>query len=201
MFRLWKLAEDDMLNPENPYEYRQTGQGKQRVQPAPNLYKAVKEILEEAKSQLGQWVGSERIHMGDNQVPNAFFFIEKYAQISRIIIPILRTVKFIERRYAGEDLFTTNKNEDPLKRADVISFRKYVDSTFGTTEKAQLAILRDFFRHGFDGSGGDNMDDAGSCIDGRLTSAWNWCNQISTKPYYPLFLLAGFQSFDGDLTL
>lgn len=31
----------------------------------------------------------------------------------------------------------------------------------------------DFFRHGFDGSGGDNYFDAGSCIDGRLTSAWN----------------------------
>ena len=33
--------------------------------------------------------------------------------------------------------------------------------------------LDDLFRHGFDGSGGDNYFDAGSCIDGRLTSAWN----------------------------
>lgn len=33
--------------------------------------------------------------------------------------------------------------------------------------------LDDFFTHGFDGSGGDNYFDAGSCIDGRLTSAWN----------------------------
>ena len=33
--------------------------------------------------------------------------------------------------------------------------------------------IDDFFRHGFDGSGGDNYFDAGSCIDGRLTSAWN----------------------------
>lgn len=31
---------------------------------------------------------------------------------------------------------------------------------------------------GFDGSGGDNMMDAGSCIDGRLTSAWNWCQNL-----------------------
>ncbi len=36
--------------------------------------------------------------------------------------------------------------------------------------------LDDFFRHGFDGSGADNYFDAGSCIDGRLTSAWN-CKQ------------------------
>lgn len=35
------------------------------------------------------------------------------------------------------------------------------------------ALLDDFFRHGFDGSGADNYFDAGSCIDGRLTSAWN----------------------------
>lgn len=33
--------------------------------------------------------------------------------------------------------------------------------------------IDDLFRHGFDGSGGDNYFDAGSCIDGRLTSAWN----------------------------
>jgi len=32
-------------------------------------------------------------------------------------------------------------------------------------------------RYGFDGSGADNFFDAGSCIDGRLTSAWNWCSQ------------------------
>lgn len=33
--------------------------------------------------------------------------------------------------------------------------------------------LVNFFRGAFDGSGADNFYDAGSCIDGRLTSAWN----------------------------
>lgn len=34
-------------------------------------------------------------------------------------------------------------------------------------------------------------------IDGRLTSAWNWCSKLEKKSYYPLFKLAGFTGFDG----
>jgi hypothetical protein len=41
---------------------------------------------------------------------------------------------------------------------------------YGGVEATRKMILRDFFRHGFDGSG----DDGGSCVDGRLTSSWNW---------------------------
>ena len=52
-------------------------------------------------------------------------------------------------------------------------------------------------RHGFDGSGADNFFDAGSCIDGRLTSAWNWCNKLEKKSFYTIFQLSGFSSFDG----
>ena len=68
----------------------------------------------------------------------------------------------------------------------------------GSKHQAKMTILCDFFKHGFDGSGGDNSFDAGSCIDGRLTSSWNWCSKIEKKPYYPLFMLAGFNGFDGD---
>lgn len=40
-------------------------------------------------------------------------------------------------------------------------------------------------------TGADNFFDAGSCIDGRLTSAWNWCSTLEKKRYFPVFLLAG----------
>lgn len=47
-------------------------------------------------------------------------------------------------------------------------------------------------------SGADNFYDAGSCIDGRMTSAWNWCSQLPSKPFYAIFKLTGFIGFDGE---
>lgn len=75
---------------------------------------------------------------------------------------------------------------------------KYIAATFGGVEECRKYILTDFFRHGFDGSGADNFFDSGSCIDGRLTSAWNWCNKLEKKAYYSVFKLCGFVGFDGD---
>ena len=71
-------------------------------------------------------------------------------------------------------------------------------AAYGGIDKAKKDVLADFFRHAFDGSGGNNDFDAGSCIDGRLTSAWHWCASLANKPYYPLFRLTGFLSFDGE---
>ena len=108
-------------------------------------------------------------------------FIDKYAQVPRILGPLVLTLDKISSFY-------TEPGQGALKAV--------VDS-FGGVEKLTREILSDFFRHAFDGSGGDNFFEAGSCIDGRLTSAWNWCSKIEGKPFFPVFLLTGFTGFDG----
>lgn len=77
---------------------------------------------------------------------------------------------------------------------------KWVENEYGGAQALQRTILSDFFRHGFDGSGANNYYDAGSCIDGRLTSAWNWCSHLDKKPYVLVFRLAGHNGFDGDFS-
>ena len=91
--------------------------------------------------------------------------IDKYTQIPRILAPIIDTVRQLDELAAGPGM------------------GEYIRSTFGSVDECRMAILSDFFRHGFDGSGADNYYDAGSCIDGRLTSAWNWCSKLSKKKY------------------
>ena len=66
-----------------------------------------------------------------------------------------------------------------------------MDAEYGSLDALYLDILGDFYRHAFDGSGADNFYDAGSCIDGRLTSAWNWCSSLEKKRYFHVFLLTG----------
>lgn len=138
------------------------------------------EILGYMQQKLGGWVGSSVIHLGDNNVPNTLMFIDKYTQVSRILGPLVTVLNGME------------------KACDQDAGLKGYMEAYGGIDKAKKDILKDFFTHAFDGSGGDNFFDAGSCIDGRLTSAWNWCSQIETKPYYPLFRLTGFTSFDGE---
>ena len=181
MFRLWHLAEQDLLDPTNPYKLELTGQGLQRVQAAPRIARAMTLIVSRVQRCLGGWVGSSIVHLGDKNVPNALLFIDKYTQIPRILGPLVLVIDKISSFY-----------HDHTQSA----LRAVVDS-FGGVDNLTKQILRDFFRHAFDGSGGDNFFEAGSCIDGRLTSAWNWCSQIERKPYFPVFLLTGFTGFDG----
>eukprot|EP01038_Epipyxis_sp_PR26KG_P016737 gene16737-22896_t len=179
MFRLWYLAEQDLLADNQPYELKNTGQGLQRVQQSPRVFRAMHEILATTKLKLGGWVGSSVIHLGDHNVPNTLVFIDKYTQVSRILGPLITTLKNLEQACEESE-----------------GLSRYLQA-YGGIEKAKKDILKDFFTHAFDGSGGDNFFDAGSCIDGRLTSAWNWCSTLSSKPFYPLFRLTGFLSFDG----
>jgi hypothetical protein len=103
-----------------------------------------------------------------------------HLQVPRILAPLILTLNNLEK--AGRE------NE---------GLARYL-SSYGGLNRAQKDIMWDFFTHAFDGSGGTNFFEAGSCIDGRLTSAWNWCSQLATKPYYVLFRLTGFLSFDGE---
>ena len=178
-FKLWYLAESDLLCERNRYGLTNTGQGLNRVQQAPRVGKAMYDILATCQRKLGGWVGSSVVHLGDHNVPNALMFLDKYSQVSRILSPIVLVIEELPRLA-----------KDP-------GIKSYIDATFGSVESCQKCILCDFVRHGFDGSGADNFFDAGSCVDGRLTSAWNFCNQVHKKRYYPAFQLAGFEGFNG----
>lgn len=181
MFQLWYLAELDMFDEDNNYSLQNTGQGLNRVQSCPRVSRAMRSVVHRVHQRVGSWVGSSVIHLGDRAVPNALIFVDKYNQVSDILNPFDNVIRRIEELL----------DETP-------SLKPWVRDTFGSVEQLRIAILSDFFRHGFDGSGAENFYDAGSCIDGRLTSAWNWCQTISKKKFYPIFLLAGFSSFNGN---
>jgi hypothetical protein len=134
------------------------------------------DLLRRVQLRLGGWVGSSTIHLGDENVPNALMFIDKYLQVPRILGPIVLCIDKIE-------------SADHLGVPDLVQ-------RMGGVENVHKMILRDFFRHGFDGAGSSDFFSSGSCIDGRLTSAWNWCSQIESKPFFPLFQLTGFVGFD-----
>lgn len=180
MFMLWHLAEADLLDSKNSYRLRDTGQGLHRVQEAPRVLSAMNQIINRVQKKLGGWIGSSIIHLGDHNVPNALMFVDKYTQVPRILNPIVLCLQKIDEMCESKP-----------------TINDYVKAEFGGKIQAKKRILCDFFRHGFDGSGADNFYDAGSCIDGRLTSAWNWCSQIEKKNFFPLFLLTGFTGFDG----
>jgi len=180
MFKLWVLAEQDLLDPQSRYRLCDTGQGLNRVQQGPRTYRAISKIVSHCQQKIGHWVGSAVIHLGDHNVPSSLVFIDKYCQVPRILNPVVLVLEEIPKLY----------NDPPV--------RQYIDTVFGGVDEARQAILCDFFRHAFDGSGADSFFDAGSCIDGRLTSAWNWCSKIEKKSYWTLFKMANFAGFDGE---
>ena len=182
--QMWCLADADLLDASGAgYRLRDTGQGVHRVQAAPHVGRFMQAMLHRMQAPAGAsgWVGSSAVHLGDNDVPNALVWIDKYTRIPHILGPILAVLDGLE----------------PLV-ASAPGVAQYVEGLFGSADAARRAILADFFKHGFDGSGADNFYDAGSCIDGRLTSAWNWCAKLPKKDYYHLFQMSGFTGFDGD---
>ena len=149
MFKLWWMADKDMLSDRNSYRLQNTGQGLQRVQGSPLVGRCMSVIISRCQQRIGSWVGSSVVHLGDHNVPNALMFIDKYTQVPRILNPIVLVLDEIPRIV-----------KDP-------GVSNYIKSSFGSVDRCRKEILADFFRHGFDGSGADNSFDAGSCIDGR----------------------------------
>jgi hypothetical protein len=176
MSRLWLAADHDLLN--EYYRLADTGQGYQRLQSCPKVGNLMQRILRNVQTRVGSpWVGLSVIHLGDRDVPNALVFIDKYTQVPRILTPIAQCIQRL-----------------PAVLYQDKAMHHYVKEEWGSIDGLRLQILCDFFKHGFDGSG----DDGGSCIDGRLTSSWNWCSKLHKKPYYHVFMFTGFQGFDGD---
>nr|CCC95564.1 unnamed protein product [Trypanosoma congolense IL3000] len=181
IFDLWQASEDDMLIDGNgQYSIVNTGQGYHRMCHARKSYSRMVRCVSEAEQMAGGWVGIKVIHLGDRDVPNPLVFIDKYTVIPRIVYPIMHVILILEKIFSPD-----TKEEHP-------GVRNFLRAKYGSYRELRMSILSDFFRHGFDGSG----DDGGNCIDGRLTSAWNWCHQLEKKPFYDAFVLTGFNGFD-----
>ena len=177
MHLLWLSADEDLLSTSSCYQLWNTGQGLNRVQSCPKVGSLMGRLLSGAQKSAGApWVGLSVVHLGDRDVPNALVFIDKYTQVPRILTPIVDFVDGVDGLWADEKI------------------RPYIEVQFGDARSLKMKVLCDYFKHGFDGSG----DDGGSCIDGRLTSSWNWTSRIAKKSYYHSFMLNGFQGFDGD---
>ncbi|GMI41325.1 hypothetical protein TeGR_g7933, partial [Tetraparma gracilis] len=176
MHLAWVAADDDLLSTSSSYSLWNTGQGLNRVQHCPKVAKLTHGLLSDTQRAAGApWVGLSVIHLGDRDVPNALIFIDKYTQIPHILGPIVKFVDNIEELVQNPKLAA------------------YVEAQFEDTRNLKMKVLADYFKHGFDGSG----DDGGSCIDGRLTSSWNWTSRIEKKSYHHAFLMSGFVGFDG----
>lgn len=177
MHRLWVCADDDLLSTTHGYQLWNTGQGLNRVQSCPKVGKVMRGLLSATQQAAGSaWVGLSVIHLGDRDVPNALVFIDKYTQIPRFLKPIADFIDEIHELCKDKHI------------------KEFIESQFGNERNLKMTVLADYFKHGFDGSG----DDGGSCIDGRLTSSWNWTSQVAKKSYYHVLMLSGFQGFDGD---
>lgn len=177
MHKLWLCADNDLLSTSTSYSLLNTGQGLNRVQACPLVAKVMNHLLSTTQQEAGvPWVGLSVVHLGDRDVPNALIFIDKYTQIPRFLNPIVSFLQGLPELCSDDRVHA------------------YVREHFGSIDKLKLAVLVDFFKHAFDGSG----DDGGSCIDGRLTSSWNWTSMLAKKPYYHVFMMSGFQGFDGE---
>jgi hypothetical protein len=151
MFKLWYLAEEDLLDGSHPYRLVDTGQGLNRMQSCPRVGHAIHHILHRVQSHV-DWVGSSVVHLGDTNVPNAFFFLTKYLSVAPILNPIVLCLEKIDELCKDPDLFG------------------YLEAR-GGPDNVKKEILSDFFRHGFDGSGTHSVSSQSLTLSNSLTYA------------------------------
>ena len=180
IFEFWEGVEHDMIVTGIDYRFVDTGQGFHRLSSAPRTGAKMSAAIAEAHHKLGGWVGIKVVHLGDRDVPNALVFIDKYTVIPRLVAPVVHVIESLEAMF------------DPAVEEPFPGIRNLLKAKYKSLENLRAMILADFFKHAFDGSG----DDGGNCIDGRLTSAWNWCSLLHKKDYYTAFTLCGFTGFD-----
>lgn len=169
-------TEEDLLCEQTPYRLRDTGQGLNRLQACPLTLRLMHAILAKAQNKVDCWVGSSVVHMGDHNVPNALMFIDKVSPLATSFY-VLRAhrphVIMLEQRIACPTSHLLTLARRPTQYTQVarilnpiaLCLRKiddlhktpgletYIQATFGGAENCKKAILADFFRHGFDGSG------------------------------------------------
>ncbi|KAG5490247.1 hypothetical protein JKF63_00366 [Porcisia hertigi] len=190
---LWEVAEDDMLvDGKGHYSVVNTGQGFHRMCSAPKSHGAMSRLVHDTEQRMGGWVGIKVIHLGDRDVPNPLVFIDKYTVIPQLVKPVLQTLCALRYVFHEEDEEEEGHPQVAHEYDNYPGLRNLLRSKYHSYNDLIMMILSDFFKHAFDGSG----DDGGSCIDGRLTSAWNWCYQLHKKKYYDAFVLTGFSGFD-----
>lgn len=193
IFDIWDAAEDDMIiDSAGRYEFTNTGQGYHRLCWAPKSYAIMSRCVRDTEVEMGGWIGIKVIHLGDRDVPNPLVFIDKYTLIPRIVQPVVSTIFALKHIMSGAEPKEAEDVYDTQHHVSYPGIHDMLRRRYNVYRDLQFAILSDFFKHAFDGSG----DDGGSCIDGRLTSAWNWCHRISKKSYYDAFVLSGFNGFD-----
>ena len=180
IFEFWGCVEQDMIVTGMDYRFVDTGQGYHRLSSAPLTGAKMSSAIAEAHQKMGGWVGIKVVHLGDRDVPNALVFIDKYTVIPRLVAPVVHVIEALEAMF------------DPTQEEPYPGVRNLLKAKYKSLEELRATILADFYKHAFDGSG----DDGGNCIDGRLTSAWNWCSLLHKKDYYTAFTLCGFTGFD-----